>query len=223
MTRPYPPRFAECPCFGPPTGPSSGRPVYVQRNGLAKTRLKPSMKFTNLSRRSATEMNGPRRITFLSRVGTENRNKPLIRASSVENGDFEPTGENATNEGKGHLRPAEQGHSDEALDRDQSERPDVDRIAPEGGDCFGADRQPPPAGPGLPLHPRRRRGTRPVAEPGRGQDLEGAGRDAVPQRPARHLRPRDDSIIYVSTFGGSVCARPGGVGGSRFPRLEGER
>jgi hypothetical protein len=38
--------------------------VYVQRNGLANTRLKCSMKFTSLLRRSATEGNDPRRITF---------------------------------------------------------------------------------------------------------------------------------------------------------------
>jgi len=42
----------------------SGRPVYVQRNGLANTRLKYAMKFNNFVRKSATEVNEPRRITF---------------------------------------------------------------------------------------------------------------------------------------------------------------
>ena len=43
----------------------SGRPVYVQWNGLANTRLKYSMKFNSLLSRSSTDVNEPRRITFL--------------------------------------------------------------------------------------------------------------------------------------------------------------
>src|SRR6516225_4108955 len=42
----------------------SGRPVYVQRNGLANTRLKYSMKFNSLVRKSSTDVKEPRRITF---------------------------------------------------------------------------------------------------------------------------------------------------------------
>src|SRR5258708_4627544 len=42
----------------------SGRPVYVQRNGLANTRLKYVRKFNSFPRKSATEVNDPRRITF---------------------------------------------------------------------------------------------------------------------------------------------------------------
>src|SRR3982750_567308 len=42
----------------------SGRPVYVQRNGLAKTRLKYAMKFNSFARKSSTDVNEPRRITF---------------------------------------------------------------------------------------------------------------------------------------------------------------
>src|SRR3982750_2016615 len=42
----------------------SGRPVYVQRNGLAKTRLKYAMKLNSFVRKSSTEVNDPRRITF---------------------------------------------------------------------------------------------------------------------------------------------------------------
>ena len=38
--------------------------MYVQRNGLAKTRLKYSMKFNSFVRKSATDGNDPRRITF---------------------------------------------------------------------------------------------------------------------------------------------------------------
>ena len=43
----------------------SGRPVYVQWNGLANTRLKYAMKFNSLLSRSSTDVNEPRRITFL--------------------------------------------------------------------------------------------------------------------------------------------------------------
>src|SRR5947208_15383344 len=43
---------------------NSGRPVYVQRNGLANTRLKYAMKFNSFVRRSSTDVNEPRRITF---------------------------------------------------------------------------------------------------------------------------------------------------------------
>src|SRR3954464_3027216 len=42
----------------------SGRPVYVQRNGLANTRLKYAMKFNSFARKSSTDVNEPRRITF---------------------------------------------------------------------------------------------------------------------------------------------------------------
>src|SRR3954463_7991639 len=42
----------------------SGRPVYVQRNGLANTRLKYAMKFNSFVRKSSTDVNEPRRITF---------------------------------------------------------------------------------------------------------------------------------------------------------------
>src|SRR3982750_2880748 len=42
----------------------SGRPVYVQRNGLANTRLKYAMKFNSFARKSSTDGNEPRRITF---------------------------------------------------------------------------------------------------------------------------------------------------------------
>src|SRR4051794_3795665 len=42
----------------------SGRPVYVQRNGLANTRLKYVIKVNSFPRKSATEGNEPRRITF---------------------------------------------------------------------------------------------------------------------------------------------------------------
>src|SRR6476469_3881855 len=42
----------------------SGRPVYVQRNGLANARLKYAMKFNNFVRRSSTDVNEPRRITL---------------------------------------------------------------------------------------------------------------------------------------------------------------
>src|SRR5271157_1116922 len=42
----------------------SGRPVYVQRNGLANTRLKYAMKFNSFVRKSTTDVNDPRRITF---------------------------------------------------------------------------------------------------------------------------------------------------------------
>jgi len=38
--------------------------VYVQWNGLANIRLKYSMKFNGLLRKSATEVNEPRQITF---------------------------------------------------------------------------------------------------------------------------------------------------------------
>jgi hypothetical protein len=38
--------------------------VYVQWNGLANTRLNYAMKFNSLLRRSATDENDPRRITF---------------------------------------------------------------------------------------------------------------------------------------------------------------
>jgi hypothetical protein len=44
--------------------------VNVQRKGLAKTSLKYSMKLISFSRRSATEVKFPRRITF--RVITPN-------------------------------------------------------------------------------------------------------------------------------------------------------
>ena len=38
--------------------------MYVQRNGLANTRLKYAMKFNSFVRKSSTEVNEPRRITF---------------------------------------------------------------------------------------------------------------------------------------------------------------
>ena len=38
--------------------------MYVQRNGLANTRLKYTMKFNSFVRKSATDVNEPRRITF---------------------------------------------------------------------------------------------------------------------------------------------------------------
>src|SRR4051795_710070 len=43
---------------------NSGRPVYVQRNGLANTRLKYAMKLNSFVRKYSTEVNEPRRITF---------------------------------------------------------------------------------------------------------------------------------------------------------------
>ena len=38
--------------------------MYVQRNGLANTRLKYAMKFNSFVRKSSTDVNEPRRITF---------------------------------------------------------------------------------------------------------------------------------------------------------------
>src|SRR3954452_6423599 len=42
----------------------SGRPVYVQRNGLANTRLKYAIKFNSFVHKSSTDVHEPRRITF---------------------------------------------------------------------------------------------------------------------------------------------------------------
>ena len=67
------------------------------------------------------------------------------------------------------------------------------------------------AGLDLSLYRRRGRRARSLAESGRGQELEGPGWHAVPQCPAQFtFDPRDDAIIYVSTFGGSVWHRAGG-------------
>ena len=51
-------------CQALPNYVRRGRPVNVQRNGLANTSLKYRMKFSNFCRRSSTDLNLPRRITF---------------------------------------------------------------------------------------------------------------------------------------------------------------
>ena len=122
-------------------------------------------------------------------------------------------------------RPSQPGHLPRRAGRrprppagrplqDDRRRRNWNRIARKGDDCFGATVDP-PAGPGLPVHQRRWSRTRPLAEPGRGPDLEIPGWPAVPQRPARHLRPRGRLDHLRLHLRRQRLAQPSGVVGSR--------